>query len=134
MGVYCMSGKVSEWVEKAQGDYETASREMQVGSRPNYDAVCFHCQQCVEKLLKGALRQAGVDPPHVHDVAYLSKLLREAGVAFAPEEGELRLLSQSAVIFRYPGENATVEDTKEVMAICERLRNTLLKLIDEGGA
>ena len=124
-----MSAKVSEWIEKAEGDFATALRESQVASRPNYDAVCFHCQQCIEKLLKGALARCDVDPPHVHDIAYLAKLLREAGHALNAEERDLRLLSQSAVIFRYPGESATGEDATEVMAICERLRGELLGLL-----
>lgn len=131
LDVCFMSGKVSEWIEKAEGDFTTASRELHVTSRPNYDAVCFHCQQCIEKLLKGALTRCGVDPPHVHDVAYLVKLLREGGTALAAEERDLRLLSQSAVVFRYPGENATAEDATEVMAICERLRGELLGLLQE---
>ena len=129
-----MSGKVSDWIEKAEGDFATALRELHVTSCPNYDAVCFHCQQCIEKLLKGALTRCGVHPPHVHDIAYLVKLLREAGTALPAEDRDLRLLSQSAVVFRYPGENATAEDATEVMAICERLREALLKLIDKGNA
>lgn len=129
LDVCFMSGKVSEWIEKAEGDFTTAARELHVTSRPNYDAVCFHCQQCIEKLLKGALTGRGGEPPRVHDIAYLVKLLRERGTAFVAEERDLRLLSQSAVVFRYPGENATAEDATEVMAICERLRDELLDLL-----
>jgi len=126
-----MNDAVKAWIAKAEGDFETAARELSVSSRPNYDAVCFHCQQCIEKLLKGALKCLDVDPPHVHDIAYLTKLLSDAGMALNADERDLRLLGQSAVVFRYPGENATAEDAKEVMAICTRLRVALLKLIDE---
>ena len=31
-----------EWVEKAEGDFATAEREVVVSQSPNYDAVCFH--------------------------------------------------------------------------------------------
>ena len=41
-----------EWVNKAEGDFATAQREIQVENMPNYDAVCFHSQQCLEKYLK----------------------------------------------------------------------------------
>ena len=41
-----------EWVRKAEGDYATAAREMRARKSPNYDAACFHAQQCVEKYLK----------------------------------------------------------------------------------
>ena len=129
-----MNEQVRAWVDKAEGDFETAGRELGVSARPNYDAVCYHCQQCIEKLLKGALICFGVDPPYVHDIAYLTKLLRAGGIAFEADERDLRLLSQSAVVFRYPGENATAEDAKEVLAICTRLREVLMKLIDEENA
>ena len=74
-----MNDEVRAWIAKAEGDFATAERELRVASRPNYDAVCYHCQQCIEKLLKGALKSFGVEPPHVHDLGYLNKLLRGAG-------------------------------------------------------
>jgi hypothetical protein len=45
-----------EWVDKAEGDFSTALREFRVRKSPNYDAVCFHAQQCVEKYLKARLQ------------------------------------------------------------------------------
>jgi HEPN domain-containing protein len=40
-----------EWVAKAEGDRVTARRELRARRRPNYDAACFHAQQCAEKYL-----------------------------------------------------------------------------------
>ncbi|MEG3864862.1 MULTISPECIES: HEPN domain-containing protein [unclassified Microcoleus] len=40
-----------EWVDKAEGDFTTALRELRARKSPNYDAACFHAQQCVEKYL-----------------------------------------------------------------------------------
>ena len=37
-----------EWVAKAEGDRATAERELTATTDLNLDAVCFHCQQCVE--------------------------------------------------------------------------------------
>ena len=39
-----------EWIDKAEGDFATAQRELQVQQMPNYDAVCFHSQQCAENI------------------------------------------------------------------------------------
>ncbi len=36
-----MNDVVREWIEKANGDYRTASRELAVTDEPNHDAVCF---------------------------------------------------------------------------------------------
>ena len=46
-----MNDTVKEWLEKADRDYATAARELKVEDNPNYDAVCFHAQQCIEKLM-----------------------------------------------------------------------------------
>jgi len=53
-----MNEVVREWIDKSEGDYLTAAREAQADP-PNYDAVCFHAQQCVEKLLKAAVIAKG---------------------------------------------------------------------------
>jgi HEPN domain-containing protein len=47
-----------EWVDKAEGDFAIAEREIEVKLNPNYDAVCFHCQQCAEKYLKERMQEA----------------------------------------------------------------------------
>ena len=44
-----MNSQVTEWVLKAEGDFLTAGRELRARKSPNYDAVCFHAQQCAEK-------------------------------------------------------------------------------------
>ena len=38
-----------EWVDKAEGDFVTVTREYRARKSPNYDAACFHAQQCAEK-------------------------------------------------------------------------------------
>jgi len=44
-----------EWIAKAEGDLTTALREYRARNAPNYDAACFHAQQCVEKYMKAVL-------------------------------------------------------------------------------
>lgn len=48
---------VEEWIYKAEGDYKVALREYK-SEDPNYDAICFHIQQCIEKYLKAILQSA----------------------------------------------------------------------------
>ena len=50
-----MNPLVKEWMRKAEADLQTAKRESRVRKNPNYDAVCFHSQQAVEKLFKAKL-------------------------------------------------------------------------------
>ncbi len=44
-----------EWINKAEADLLTARREYRARKKPNFDAVCFHAQQAVEKYLKAVL-------------------------------------------------------------------------------
>ena len=55
-----------EWVSKAEGDFATAGREIKARKMPNYDAVCFHAQQCAEKYLKAILQENDVPIPKIH--------------------------------------------------------------------
>ncbi len=54
-----MKPVTAEWVEKAEGDFATAGRELRAAPAPNFDAACFHAQQCAEKYLKACLIEAG---------------------------------------------------------------------------
>ena len=58
-----MNDLTIEWVQKAEGDYETTLRESRVRRHPNYDAVCFHAQQTAEKYLKAVLQESGFSFP-----------------------------------------------------------------------
>ncbi len=60
-----------EYVEKAEGDFATAERELGVTVNPNYDAVCFHAQQCAEKYLKAQLQESGIRFGKTHDLTLL---------------------------------------------------------------
>lgn len=39
------------------------------------DAVVFHAQQCIEKLMKGALVEAGIGFPRTHELNILAHLV-----------------------------------------------------------
>jgi HEPN domain-containing protein len=62
-------------VDKAEGDFFIAATAMKSPSKRVPDAICFHCQQCVEKYLKARMVEAGLTPPHTHDLDKLLKLL-----------------------------------------------------------
>jgi HEPN domain-containing protein len=54
-----MKPLTQEWVDKADGDFATAGRELRARKDPNYDSVCFHAQR-VEKYFKAYLQDAGI--------------------------------------------------------------------------
>ena len=127
-----MNGTVQEWVDKAEGDFDIAQLAMRAPGPPHYDAVCFHTQQCVEKLMKALLIHLGTKPPRTHNLVALDEMLTHACPGWTSPVAELRFLTKGAGALRYPGASAEHEDAVHAIAICTRLRETLLKLIDEG--
>jgi len=104
-----MNPLTAEWIEKASADLATAGREMRVRKDPNYDAVCFHSQQCVEKLLKAALLECGKDIFRTHDLSHLLDLILPEQPLWEVYRFGFQKLVSYAVEFRYPGENADKE-------------------------
>ena len=66
-----MSDLSAEWIDKAEADFSTATRENRVRKAPNYDAVCFHAQQCIEKYLKAILVRHRKAFSKTHDLEFL---------------------------------------------------------------
>lgn len=64
---------VRQWMEKAQSDW-TAVEILSASEQCPAEAVCFHCQQYVEKLLKALLTRYGVEVPKTHDLRRLTQL------------------------------------------------------------
>ena len=95
-----------EWVDKAEGDFITARRELRARKAPNYDASCFHAQQCAEKYLKARLQEEGIAFSRPHDLATLLDLLLPVEPLWAGMRADLDRLTSYAVEFRYPGTSA----------------------------
>ncbi len=68
-----MKLQTAEWVAKAEGDWNAAQQLNRVRKNPNYDGVCFHCQQCAEKYLKARLIEAGIAFARTHDLPFCTK-------------------------------------------------------------
>jgi HEPN domain-containing protein len=58
-----------EWLGKAEQDFLAASM---LDPEATPGAVCFHCQQCIEKYLKAALVRHGDKPRKTHDLLVLN--------------------------------------------------------------
>jgi HEPN domain-containing protein len=117
-----MQPATTEWVAKAEGDYTTALRECRARTCPNYDAACFHAQQCAEKYLKALLQEDSMAFEKTHDLVKLLSLLPPT-IELAALRSNLAMLSAAAVEYRYPGECATHETAKEAIATCRALRH-----------
>src|SRR4051812_34018148 len=110
-----MTPVTREWLRKAEADLRVARRE--VARRPAYhDVVCFHCQQAVEKYLKGMLQEWGVVFPKTHDLAKITDLVLPSDPTIKPLRRLVRPLSRYAVEYRYPGFKANSRKSKSALA------------------
>ncbi len=124
-----MKTATAEWVEKAEGDFRSAQRERRVRSRPNHDLVCFLCQQCAEKYLKGLLTEASILFRKIHDLEELLDALLPIAPQLEPFRKGLASLTDHAVDFRYPGESATKEVAKAAFTNCRAVREEVRKIL-----
>jgi HEPN domain-containing protein len=111
-----------EWVEKAEGDYATARREIAVQQMPNYDAVCFHAQQTAEKYLKAFLQEQGVAPPRTHSLIELLDECSTLDHRFATLRPAAAILNPYAISARYPGYWAGQVEAREALHACDEVR------------
>jgi HEPN domain len=65
-----MKKTTREWVKKAEEDYVLAKHGRR-SKVPVHGGVCFHCQQCAEKYLKGLMEELGLAVPKTHDLELL---------------------------------------------------------------
>jgi HEPN domain-containing protein len=117
-----MHALTQEWIDKAEGDFHTASREARARKAPNYDAVCFHGQQCAEKYLKAYLQEQGQRFPRVHDLIELLELCLPYDGTFDSQRNLLKDLTKYAVDYRYPGELATKDDARAALQAVKAVR------------
>lgn len=117
-----MKSEILEWIDKAEADWETTQREVAVTVNPNFDAVCFHAQQCAEKYLKARLILSDTSFRKSHDLLYLLELvvLVEPGWQFLHDS--LFELTTFAVTIRYPGLDATAEQAERSVEHCRVVR------------
>lgn len=123
-----MNETVRGWMVKAARDHATAGRELAVTDSPNLDAVCFHAQQAVEKLMKALLIHRAIVPPRTHDLVELSRLLASASPDWSWPVEDLRFLTRASVEFRYPGDSADLDEATQAFERAVRLREKLLLL------
>ena len=66
----------AEWIEKAEGNYNSAQILMRQRKHLVPDVVCNQCQQCAEKYLKALLVRHGLTFPKTHDLTQLKSLIK----------------------------------------------------------
>ena len=98
-----MKALSQEWVDKAEADWTTARREFTVEDHPNYDAVCFHAQQCVKKYLLARLEEADIPFPATHHLGVLLSICDDLEPSWNELKEPARTLTANTVQIVHPG-------------------------------
>ena len=92
-----------EWVRKAESDYNAVLLLLKSRKPDRFDTICFHCQQCMEKYLKGRFVEAGLPFPKTHDLVAALSLVVSIEPLWAVFSAQMTTITKWAVLPRYPG-------------------------------
>ena len=117
---------VAEWFKFADDDIDTATllKEM----RPqHHEIICYHCEQAVEKYLKGFFVSKGQMPPKTHDLANLCNLCAELDANFMSLLPQCSYLTQFGVQPRYPKElHITSANVEQAIKYALEVKNFII--------
>src|SRR5438046_10712115 len=72
-----------QWVRKAESDLAVARHLFSLKPVPS-DEICFHCQQAIEKYLKGLLSEHSLPIQKTHDLSILLQQLIQSDATLRP--------------------------------------------------
>ncbi len=125
-----MNPLVEDWIEKAEGDFYAAGRELRARKMPAYHVSCFLSQQCAEKYLKALLQANEQEIPKIHKLIDLLILVKQIDPALEILRPDLEELERYAVRVRYPGTFADKEDAKAAFRVAKVVRESLRRILD----
>ena len=113
---------INEWLEFAKTDLR-AARHMFDNMHPKpVEIICYHCQQTVEKAMKGYLISHDIEPPYVHDLDKLRLMCMDYDISFEALEETCRELTGYITAGRYPSHMEIDEaDAKFALNEAERI-------------
>ena len=124
---------VRKWLVKANGDLKVAENEIKLSSEDMVtEAVCFHSQQVVEKLLKAYLVTRNIEFGKTHNLEFLLELCIKQDSRF--KDINVGNLSFYAVELRYPDEfyTPTAEEARQCIEIARKVNEFVLRKVEKG--
>ena len=98
-----------EWLKYSKSDLITAKHMFEDVYPKETEIVCYHCQQCVEKALKGYCLSKNIEPLKTHDLIALCQMCIIADNSFYDILDNCSRLNLYGVSARYPNELAIDE-------------------------
>jgi len=96
------------------------------------EIIAFHCQQAVEKYLKGVLTVFGEEPPYIHDLDDLCSLAEKRRPSFVSISSLCTIITQFSSQPRYDrGLDLSEADMRLLLAHTKTIKDFLQKEIPE---
>jgi len=119
---------------KAKADLEAANvlykKLMEGDSNLDQEIICFHLQQCAEKLLKAVLSKNEIYFPRIHDLETLLDLLDDNRLDLNTNRDILIELNDFAAEGRYAVMQEELENLKEIFVTVTDLFMEVQKIIN----
>lgn len=124
------SSLVRKWPKKARRDLLSAKR-LARGKDPYFDTAIYHCQQTVEKAVKGWLVYQDQSFEKTHDLRLLVTLASEIEPRFTQWFDAAEQLSPYATAYRYPGEvlEPTEDEFKQALTASSKFYEFICSLL-----
>jgi len=121
---------INSWIDKAEKDLLSVQHELSFPDAVT-EAVCFHCQQSVEKFLKAYLVFLGVPFTKIHEIGELITKCEDKDKEISVLKEKADKLTDYAIEVRYPEEwfEPTLEEAKEAFEIAKKVKEFVLNKI-----
>jgi len=119
-----MKPETLEWIDKAEGDWKVAQREMRAAD-PVWNVVSFLAQQCAEKYLKAFLEEQIIAFGKTHDLVVLLNSSGGLLLELNSQRQSLAHLSTFGIATRYPGAQADRQAAEDSMKTAESVRTVV---------
>lgn len=121
------SVKYNEWFFMAQKDYRSA--KILLDHDADNEIICFHCQQAVEKYLKGYLIFMSGRLFEGHNLIKLCYKAIQFDDSFKSFLKDLAFLNTFYTETRYPAEDPLIIDKEDALE-CIRIASNIIDKID----
>ncbi len=124
--------EVQAWFQRAANDLRGADIDLGA-SPPLVEDALFHCQQVVEKALKGYLTAHDRPFRKTHDLDELSRASEAIDASLSNVLEPARYLTVFAWEFRYPGgrETPPVDEARQALELARQVVDSLLRRLPE---
>jgi HEPN domain-containing protein len=113
-----MTEIIIEWINKSEEDWQVVCL-LSDSDLEAYNTICFHAQQCAEKLLKALLIYHQIVPEYTHNLVRLRQKLSNYYSDWNVTLDELELLSAASITVD-PAVAVTVYRTSQIQRYWSR--------------